>query len=427
MVCLLRNLCMCELILFKIDAPVVIVVAISIILAVIWLLWLAVVRNRKLVGLYTELETTTKEIKALMSQIVDKGDYSVRTKNPNLVQCWETKNCDQTTCPSYHRLDNLRCWEVSGTFCRGEVQGILAIKLGDCRKCSVYQAARQEPIFDLGETFNEMILLIDDAHRNVVLAKDQLEIYVNELEQLVSLRTKQLTATQDMTVFALAHVVDSRDPETGEHLQRMRRYAQMIAEVLADTGPYATLIDQQFLEDLYRSSPLHDIGKVAVPDSILQKHGQLTAEEFEEMKKHVVVGGQTLEMARDQVGSGTFMDMAAEIARYHHEKFDGTGYCAGLRGQEIPLSARIVALADVYDALTSRRAYKPPYSPDYAREIIVHESGAHFDPVIVNAFLARFEDFRDMGTQAGNEGKFQAFHHQDPLPEVLVGAMASRK
>jgi HD-GYP domain-containing protein (c-di-GMP phosphodiesterase class II) len=415
---------MCEPILLKIDMPIVIVVAISILFVVIWLLWLAVVRNRKLVGLYTDLETTTKEIKALMSQIVDKGDYSVRTKNPNLVQCWNAKNCVQTTCPSYRHLDNLRCWEVSGTFCRGEVQGVLALKIGDCRKCSVYQAARQKSIFDLGETFNEMILLIDDAHRNVILAKDQLEIHAGKLEELVSLRTKQLTATQDMAVFALAHVVDSRDPETGEHLQRMRNYAQMIAEALALAGPYAELIDQQFLENLYRSSPLHDIGKVAVPDAILQKHGPLTDKEFEEMKKHVVVGGQTLEMARDQVGLGTFMDMAAEIARYHHEKFDGTGYCAGLRGQEIPLSARIVALADVYDALTSRRIYKPPYSPDYAREIIVHESGAHFDPVIVNAFLARFEDFQNVWTQAGNEGKRQTFHHQDPLPTAPVCAIA---
>lgn len=233
-----------------------------------------------------------------------------------------------------------------------------------------------------------------DARRQLTSAKDQLEIYAGELEELVSLRTKQLTATQDMAVFALAHVVDSRDPETGEHLQRMRRYTQMIAEELADSGPYAAMIDQTFLEDLYRSSPLHDIGKVAVPDAILQKPGRLTHEEFEEMKKHVIVGGRTLAMARDQVGSGTFMDMAADIARYHHERFDGTGYCEGLRAQDIPLSARIVALADVYDALTSQRVYKTAYSEDAAREIIIRESGIQFDPVVVDAFLDRFEDFQ---------------------------------
>ena len=197
-------------------------------------------------------------------------------------------------------------------------------------------------------------------------------------------------------MFALAQMADSRDPETGEHLQRMRRYAQMLAEELSCGGRYSRIIDQRFLEDLHRASPLHDIGKVAVPDSILQKPGRLTPEEFTAMKEHVTVGGKTLEMARDRVGAGTFMDMAAEIARYHHEKFNGSGYCAGLRGREIPLSARIVALADVYDALTSRRVYKPAYDPDTARDMILQDSGAHFDPVIVGAFLARFEDFRDV-------------------------------
>jgi putative two-component system response regulator len=237
---------------------------------------------------------------------------------------------------------------------------------------------------------------LSEAQRQLTLARDQLEIYAGELEQLVAHRTKQVMATQDMAVFALAQMADSRDPETGEHLQRMRRYAQMLAEELACGGPYSAIVDQRFLEDLHRASPLHDIGKVAVPDSILQKPGRLTPEEFTAMKQHVTVGGKTLEMARDRVGAGTFMDMAAEIARYHHEKFNGSGYCAGLRGQEIPLSARIVALADVYDALTSRRVYKPAYDPDTAREMILQDSGTHFDPVIVSAFLARFEDFRDV-------------------------------
>ena len=259
-----------------------------------------------------------------------------------------------------------------------------------------------------------------DAQRKLTIAKDQLEIYAGELEELVSVRTKQLTATQDMAVFALAHVADSRDPETGEHLQRMRRYAQLLADELADNGPYAAIVDRQFLEDLYRSSPLHDIGKVAVPDSILQKPGRLTPEEFEEMKKHVVVGGQTLEMARDRIGRGTFMDMATDIARYHHERFDGTGYCAALRGREIPLSARIVALADVYDALTSRRVYKPSYSPDAAREIIVRDSDSHFDPVIVDAFLARFDDFRDAGTPAGDGMRFEVFCQESAVSTAPV-------
>jgi response regulator RpfG family c-di-GMP phosphodiesterase len=257
-----------------------------------------------------------------------------------------------------------------------------------------------------------------DAQRQLSIAKEQLEIHTNELEELVEVRTKQWTATQDMAVFALAYLTDSRDPETGIHLHRMRLYAQMIAEELADSGPYAAMVDQRFLEDLYRSSPLHDIGKVSVPDSILQKPARLMPEEFEEMKKHVVVGGQTLEMARDQVGPGTFMDMAADIARYHHEKFNGAGYCAGLKGEEIPLSARIVALADVYDAITSRRVYKPPYSPEDAREMILRDSGSHFDPVIVDAFLARFDDFRDIVSQMSVGRMFEAFSQQSDVSTV---------
>ncbi len=192
---------------------------------------------------------------------------------------------------------------------------------------------------------------LGNTQRQLSAAKEQLQIYANNLEKLVEQRTRQWAATQDMTVFALARLTDSRDTETGEHVLRMRYYAQTLAVELSQRGPYTDLIDERFLQDLYRASPLHDIGKVAVPDAILQKPGQLTPEEFEVMKRHVLAGAETLDQARDYVGRGSFMDMAAEIARYHHEKFDGSGYCAGLRGHAIPLSARIVALADVYDAL----------------------------------------------------------------------------
>jgi putative two-component system response regulator len=233
------------------------------------------------------------------------------------------------------------------------------------------------------------------AQRELTAAHERLTLYATDLEQLVSERTGQLTATQDMVVFALAELADSRDPETGQHLHRIRHYAQVIAEELSCCGPYAEVVDERFLQDLYRASPLHDIGKVAVPDRILLKPGKLTPEEFAEIQRHVLVGGQTLEQARDFVGRGTFMDMAADIARCHHERFDGRGYCAGLRGAEIPLAARIVALVDVYDALTSRRVYKPPYEPEVAKEIIVREAGAQFDPAIVDAFQARFDDLQE--------------------------------
>jgi response regulator RpfG family c-di-GMP phosphodiesterase len=248
-------------------------------------------------------------------------------------------------------------------------------------------------------THNELLskvrvhLRLSNAQRQLKVANERLEIHNTSLERLVAERTGELVATQDMAVFALAELADSRDPETGAHLHRIRYYAQTIAEDLTSQGPYRDLVDERFLKDLYRSSPLHDIGKVAVPDCILQKPGRLTPDEFEKIKKHVVVGGQTLERARGFVGEGTFMDMAADIARYHHERFDGTGYCAGLRDDEIPLAAKIVALVDVYDALTSRRVYKPAYDPPFVKEIIVRGSGVQFDPAIVDAFVRRFDDF----------------------------------
>ncbi|HBO43952.1 MAG TPA: two-component system response regulator [Planctomycetaceae bacterium] len=292
------------------------------------------------------------------------------------------------------------CRRIKSSAIGGLVQVILVSGKGSpSERVKGYEAQADDYIvkpFDHGEFLSKVRVhfRLLDTQRQLIQAKDRLKIYAEEQKDLVTVRTNQLSATQDMVVFALANLADSRDPETGGHLRRMRRYAQLIAEELADKGPYAAIVDQRFLEDLYRSSVLHDIGKVAVPDSILQKPGPLTSAEFEAIKEHVIVGGQMLEMARDHVGSGTFMDMAVDIVTYHHENFDGTGYCRGLQGQEIPLSARIVALADVYDAITSRRTYKPAYDPDVARDIIVRESGKHFDPIIVDAFLARFEHFR---------------------------------
>jgi putative two-component system response regulator len=173
----------------------------------------------------------------------------------------------------------------------------------------------------------------------------------------------------------------------------MRNYSQVLAEELQQHSPYARQIDQQFLADLYRSSPLHDIGKVGIRDDILLKPGRLTSEEFAIMQQHSVIGANILDQAVLGSQDGGFLAVAALIARFHHEHFDGSGYPAGLVGNEIPLPARIVAVADVYDALTSVRPYKPAYTPEHARRIIVSESARHFDPVIVDAFQSRFDEF----------------------------------
>jgi PAS domain S-box-containing protein len=213
---------------------------------------------------------------------------------------------------------------------------------------------------------------------------------------------RQLLATRDVSVFALAKLAESRDPETGEHLERMRTYSQLLAEHLSREGPYVDQIDENFLQDLFRSSPLHDIGKVAIPDAILLKPGRFTPEEFKVMQTHAAIGAETLESALRHSGDGGFLRMAAGIARWHHERFDGRGYPDGLAGLNIPLAARIVALADVYDALTSARVYKEGYDPRHARDMIIAASGTQFDPAVVDAFRVCYPDFlRWQGIEPG--------------------------
>ena len=216
---------------------------------------------------------------------------------------------------------------------------------------------------------------------------------LNHLDNLVQERTTQISDTRDIAMFVLASLAESRDPETGEHLERIRSYSHILAEELRNNGCYNEQINDKFIEDLYRSSPLHDIGKIGIPDCVLLKPGSLTDEEFEVMKQHSLIGAEALGRAIGNVVSAGFLEMAVDIAQYHHERFDGTGYPEGLKGNQIPLAARIVALADVYDALTSSRVYKPAFRPKIAYVMICQERGRHFDPVIVDAFIARHDDF----------------------------------
>jgi len=195
-------------------------------------------------------------------------------------------------------------------------------------------------------------------------ANNRIQRFNAELERLVDARTREVVETRDVAVFALAKLADSRDPETGEHLERMRTYCRILAEQLHIEGPYQEVVDEQFIEDIYRSSPLHDIGKVGIPDAILLKPGRLTPEEFNVMKTHTIVGAKALRQAAAQSTYGGFLTMAELIARYHHERYNGRGYPEGLVGDAIPLCARIAALADVYDALPSARGYKPAFSPE---------------------------------------------------------------
>jgi cyclic di-GMP phosphodiesterase len=241
-----------------------------------------------------------------------------------------------------------------------------------------------------------------NALRELAEAHTALQNQNTTLEKLVQKRTSEIVATRDVTVFALAKLAESRDPETGQHLERMRSYAMILTKRLASEGPYQDQINQQFLDDLYQSAPLHDIGKVGIPDVILLKPGRLTTREFEIMQQHTVIGAQALEDAARHSESGGFLGMAVQIAQSHHERFDGSGYPAGAAGLDIPLASRIVALADVYDALTSIRVYKPAFTQELARLMIEAEEGKHFDPVIVQAFRDCYDQFITIGASIRN-------------------------
>ncbi|MFA5985408.1 MAG: HD domain-containing phosphohydrolase [Methylococcaceae bacterium] len=199
--------------------------------------------------------------------------------------------------------------------------------------------------------------------------------------------------TQDAVIMALAILSESRDSETGGHLLRLKVYCRLLCESLAKQARYHALITADFIADIVRSSPLHDIGKVGIPDHILKKPGKHTVEEFAIMKTHATIGGDTLKTVLDQCRYQGFIKTGMEIAYGHHERWDGSGYPNGLKGEEIPLSARILALADVFDALTTKRTYKPAFSFAQTKQIILEGKGSHFDPDIVDAFLYRELEF----------------------------------
>ncbi|MEM7228243.1 MAG: HD domain-containing phosphohydrolase [Planctomycetota bacterium] len=214
---------------------------------------------------------------------------------------------------------------------------------------------------------------------------------INEgLEDLVRVRSRSLLRTRDAVVFGLAKLAESRDTDTGSHLERIRRYVGVLAWHLADPPEE---IDEAYIDRIQLASSLHDIGKVAIPDAVLLKPGKLTAEEREIMETHAKHGGECLAAIGQKLGEDDFLQMSHEIAMYHHEKWDGTGYPHGLAETMIPLSARLVALADVYDALRSRRPYKEPMPHAKAKQIILEGRGTHFDPDVVDAFLRCESDF----------------------------------
>jgi len=215
----------------------------------------------------------------------------------------------------------------------------------------------------------------------------ELRVRVRAGERILALETR------DLAIFAMAKLAESRDPETGAHLERVRSYARLLAERLSQDHRRFGEIDAAYIRLVYLTSPLHDIGKVGLPDHVLLKPGRLDDREFAIMKTHTTIGAEVLEAELHRFPEAAFLRMAHDIALTHHERFDGGGYPRGLRGEEIALCGRIVALADVYDALTSKRVYKQAIAHDVATGMIRVESGGHFDPRVVEAFLAAEEAF----------------------------------
>ncbi len=208
---------------------------------------------------------------------------------------------------------------------------------------------------------------------------------------------------QGVTIFALAKLAESRDPETGLHLERVRRYCWITVIDLSKTDKYKDFITRDYCNNLFFTSCLHDIGKVCIPDRILLKPGKLNSEEWSIMKTHSARGAETIQAILEKYKGLAFLEMSRDITFCHHEKYDGSGYPLGLKGEEIPLSAQIMALADVYDAMTNKRVYKKAFTHEKTRSYIVENSGKHFDPNVVRAFLTSEKQFIEIFNQLRND------------------------
>ena len=237
----------------------------------------------------------------------------------------------------------------------------------------------------------------------------ELERYRNDLEKMVEEQAQQLTGAlrriseiQEHVIMGMANLIESRDGSTGKHVKNTRMYVKMIAEELENKGLFTDIINKDYIEKLCKAAPLHDVGKIKVPDSILQKPGKLTQEEYDQIKSHTTCSAAILDDIIGDVEEEDYVRMVKDVAMCHHERWDGKGYPKGLSGEEIPLGARIMAIADVFDALYEERCYKPAIRPiERIYEILEEGKGTQFDPVIMEVFLGMDEQLRDMLAKRG--------------------------
>ena len=271
--------------------------------------------------------------------------------------------------------------------------------------------AEEERAFDVGITD----YIVKPFKPSVILARVRNQLLVSHarlllqdqnhaLEAEIERRMSENEQIQAISMQALARLAETRDNETGAHIQRTQSYVKHLAQRLAGHPRFSETLTGKFIATLTRSAPLHDIGKVGIPDSILLKPGKLDPAEWEIMKTHTIMGSEAITMAeRDTESSAKFLEQAKEIARWHHERWDGKGYPDGLVGEDIPISARLMAVADVFDALISRRVYKEPLPFDKVRDIIASERGGHFDPDVAETFLDGWTDFEAIALHFGIE------------------------
>ena len=244
-----------------------------------------------------------------------------------------------------------------------------------------------------------------NTHLALKATADFLRDKSSYLEREVAMRTLEVQAIQDVTIMAMTSLAETRDNETGNHIRRTQLYVKTLAERLRHHPRFEPVLNDRMIELLYKSAPLHDIGKIGIPDSILLKPGKLTVEEFEIMKTHTTLGRNAIDEAERRLGMRVaFLSVSKEIAYSHQEKWDGSGYPQGLAGDAIPVSARLMAVADVYDALISKRVYKPAFSHDQACNTIIRGKGTHFDPDMVDAFVDIAEDFRSIAQKYPDPG-----------------------
>jgi len=240
----------------------------------------------------------------------------------------------------------------------------------------------------------EEVLARVQTHLQLREMRKTLEHYNRNLEERIRKQVREISDAQISTIIALAKLAEERDGDTGKHIERVRLHCRHLAEALRKSSPYSEQIDGAFIENIYHASALHDIGKVGIKDGILQKPGLLTPQEYEEIKNHTVIGARTLQTVQEAYPHNAFIGMGIEITRSHHEWWNGKGYPHGFAGEAIPLSARIMAVADVYDALRMERCYKPAFSHEKSVEILRAGRGTQFDPVVIDVFMDMEDLFR---------------------------------